>query len=358
MNEHRYYEIDLLRGMACLAVVAFHYLSFGPNSGLMTQHLFPAGEVVARYGYLGVHLFFMISGFVILLSADGAKPRAFLASRVARLYPAFWACATVTALVLWLAGNPRFDISLIDYLINMTMFAHWFGVSYVDGAYWSLAIELHFYLYVFIALRLGWFGRLDWLLACWLLVSGINAMRPMWSVEFWLNAKWAPFFVAGGVFFLIRTRGITVFRISLLFSAYVLAVLYAIREAGQLSVRFSNYAATQGGEVGSQDYFKPEIVTMIVSIFFGIFVLIAIRGWSMPRSTIVIWCGVLTYPVYLLHQNIGYVLYGYLHQAMGIPVLGLLVTLLLVIGFASSVHRWVEMTLAPGIKYILNGRDG
>ncbi|RZA28395.1 MAG: DUF1624 domain-containing protein, partial [Lysobacteraceae bacterium] len=98
----RFHEIDYLRGFACLCVVAFHWFSRGPNLGLMPGVEFPQAEAVARYGYLGVHLFFMISGFVILMSAQGATPRSFAAARAARLYPALWVCATLTAGAAWL----------------------------------------------------------------------------------------------------------------------------------------------------------------------------------------------------------------------------------------------------------------
>ncbi len=156
-SRHRFHEIDLLRGLACAAVVAFHYLSRGPRAGWMDNALFPAVDAIARYGYLGVHLFFMISGFVSLLSAQGATPRSFVASRVARLYPALWVAATITALTASMIGDSRFMVSLPQYLANLSMFPHWFHVPYVDGAYWSLAVELHFYIYVWLALRHGEF---------------------------------------------------------------------------------------------------------------------------------------------------------------------------------------------------------
>ncbi len=75
----RTFGIDLLRGIACLSVLLFHYLSRGPRGGYMPGALWPMAESVARYGYLGVHLFFMVSGYVIFMSAVGRTPRAFVA---------------------------------------------------------------------------------------------------------------------------------------------------------------------------------------------------------------------------------------------------------------------------------------
>ncbi|HRE16529.1 MAG TPA: acyltransferase family protein, partial [Rhodocyclaceae bacterium] len=177
------------------------------NAGLMPGAFVPIVEAIARYGYLGVHLFFIISGFVILYSAQDATPRSFLASRAARLYPAFWIAATLTSIVVWVSGNPQFAVGIVDYLVNLSLFPHWFDVPYVDGAYWSLACELHFYLLVWLVLRLGLMHRIEPLLAAWLLVSLLNAWHPVWRVEFWLDARWAPYFVAGCLAFLIRRNG-------------------------------------------------------------------------------------------------------------------------------------------------------
>jgi len=59
----RLHEIDLLRILAAVSVMAYHYLFSAYAGGLSGLH-FPHVDVVARYGYLGVDLFFTISGFV------------------------------------------------------------------------------------------------------------------------------------------------------------------------------------------------------------------------------------------------------------------------------------------------------
>jgi peptidoglycan/LPS O-acetylase OafA/YrhL len=54
---------------------------------------------VSRYGYLGVDLFFVISGFVVQLSAWDRRPPEFVVSRIVRLYPAFWIAVTVVVVI-------------------------------------------------------------------------------------------------------------------------------------------------------------------------------------------------------------------------------------------------------------------
>ena len=98
VGRDRLYEIDLLRITAALAVVCYHY-TFSGYAGHITSIAFPALSTAKRYGYLGVDMFFVISGFVVLLSAWGRRPHQFVISRIVRLYPAYWVAVTITAVI-------------------------------------------------------------------------------------------------------------------------------------------------------------------------------------------------------------------------------------------------------------------
>jgi peptidoglycan/LPS O-acetylase OafA/YrhL len=344
VDTYRYGEIDFLRGFACAAVVAFHYLSRGPAAGWMIDVNYPLMDAFTCYGYLGVHLFFIISGFLILLSAQDVTPRSFLASRAARLLPGFWFGSTLTAVTVWWAEDQRFMVSLPHFFINLTMVPHWFGVPYIDGAYWSLGYELHFYIYVWLVLRFRLLHRIDWLLSAWLAVSIINAVRPIWPLEFGLSAKWAPFFVAGGVFYLIKTRGFTVLRSTMLGVAYVLALVYTLRNA-----------PTDLG-LGTATNMQLVVVAGIVTLFFCIFGSIALGKWKFEAPRIVNLLGTLSYPVYVIHQVFGYVLYEKLRVLSGNPFLSLALTLLIVLGIAWAMHHLIEIPIAPRLKRQLLSR--
>lgn len=342
----RFAEIDLLRGFACLAVLLFHYFSRAPRAGWMLGVDYPAFEAVARYGYLGVHLFFVISGFVILLSAHDATPRGFVASRVARLYPTLWVGATLTAGTAWLLAEPRFAVSLPDYLVNLTMFPHWFHVPYVDGAYWSLGYELHFYIFVWLALRLRLMDRLPWLLTGWLAISALNAIKPMWPVQFWLNAKWAPFFVAGGVFYLMRVQGATMGRYALLAASYCLALFYAVDDAlGQ-------------GAGPEAVALQPAIVSAVVTAIFGVFWLIATGRFTLRPGVMTIYAGLLTYPVYVIHQFFGAMLFELLRKSLGSVPLAMALVIACVAGLAWLIHVAVERPLGKRLRRWLDDARG
>src|SRR5882724_4206152 len=119
--------LDGLRFLAALMVIAFHFGFRGhAESGYLSLD-FPELSPVVRYGYLGVPLFFMISGYVIPWSIKGRTLRYFAAHRFIRLYPTFWFCLVFTLLVEHLTNSTRLYPNFSTTLANLTMVPTWFG---------------------------------------------------------------------------------------------------------------------------------------------------------------------------------------------------------------------------------------
>ncbi|MBX3610147.1 MAG: acyltransferase [Hydrogenophaga sp.] len=350
---HRDAMLDRLRGLAALAVVFFHYLYKGPKEGWMHAERLGVLSDMAAYGYLGVHLFFMISGYVIMMTAQQAAVRQFVASRVARLVPAFWVCAALTVLVEWVIPSAPFHLqSASQWLANLTLVPSWFGQDAIDGAYWSLAVEINFYVWVAGIIALGQLRRAELILLAWLGVSMVNLVRPMYPVQLYLNAHWAPLFAAGALFFLVRQSGWTRRRAVSIALAFVLACGYAWREAGAVS------------EWGSLLRFTSRtnhlLVLALIAVFFGAFLkLVATRVPDGPTPTSDM-MGRLTYPLYLVHQNIGYALFNAAVAAgwvaslgVGAVTLGLIVVSLLM---AWLVNVFIEQPVGPWLRRLIGGK--
>jgi len=334
----RFHELDLLRGAACAMVLGFHFLHRGQRSHWLTD-LAPAWlSGIARYGNLGVHLFFILSGFVIFMSAEGATVRQFAASRAARLYPAFWVASVITAATAWALASTTFDVTLWTLVVNLTMVPQWFDVPYVDGSYWSLAVELQFYLLIGLMLALRWSAHIERLMFGWLVLCLVDLFRPMWRLEFWAAINWAQYFCLGITCYLVRRGGLTTSRVVLLLCSYALIL------AGWLT-RLP--AADQPWE----QVFAPAL---IVSGFVLVFVGIALGHWRAPPMRFGALAGALTYPVYVLHENVGYLLIEQL-KPTGWPFLlrvALVVTLLLLVcwhihlriekPWGHRLRRWIE----------------
>src|SRR5580692_12667601 len=85
-------ELDSLRGIAAMAVVVNHYTHWGPYVARRVPYFW--------WGLQGVDLFFVISGFVILMTASHGTLRDFVISRASRLFPGYWFCALFSYLLL------------------------------------------------------------------------------------------------------------------------------------------------------------------------------------------------------------------------------------------------------------------
>ena len=337
----RLHEIDLLRFAAAAFVVYYHFTFFGSAAGLSPMP-FDAMSVVSRYGGLGVNLFFIISGFVILMTAQNSTPMQFVVARAVRLYPAYWVCCTATYLGLLILPHPRFSVSFGQYLANLTMVSPIAGVDYVDGVYWSLLVELHFYVLVFLLLISGLIGRSRMLLGAWLVISLLDQYRlvEIGAINRLFFTDWSGYFIAGAMFFPVKQR-----RRWDWYSVVVLAAscLMVVRRALVVS-------ADEARQLGVG--MDPAILALILVSFFLVFALIASDLTVSIRSPRFVVLGGLTYPLYLLHQRLGYTALESLgRRADKYLLLGIVTSGAVAAGYA--VHRYVERPIASRLRAVL-----
>jgi peptidoglycan/LPS O-acetylase OafA/YrhL len=219
----RFYELDLLRFLAAFSVMLFHYSFRGSAADGLSPIAYESLAPITKYGGLGVNLFFLISGFVILMSAGQGSARTFVISRVVRLYPAFWVCCTVTFFALRLAPHPRFVPTVGRYLENLTMLNGFVNESFIDSVYWSLTVEMQFYFMVFLALKLRLIGRTKEILGIWLAAYAACALLHIRYLPILLIPSYAPYFVGGAMFFLIAREGVSPYKLAVVGASFALA---------------------------------------------------------------------------------------------------------------------------------------
>lgn len=137
-------ELDVLRGMAILSVVLYHGLYW--DGGHVTGKLAKLIVNASVFGWLGVNLFFVLSGFLItgiLLDTKGRPDyyRRFYLRRVQRILPAY--LATIAVLCLFHYLTPGAVLVSLLFLVN---YDHSLPVTTGFGPFWSLAVEEQFYL--------------------------------------------------------------------------------------------------------------------------------------------------------------------------------------------------------------------
>ncbi|RZJ94309.1 MAG: acyltransferase [Hymenobacter sp.] len=309
----RFYEIDLLRFLAALTVVIFHYTYRGYAEGNYSPVAYPWLGQFTKYGFLGVELFFMISGYVVLLSAQGKTVRQFFLSRVTRLYPAFWAACTLTFLVkrIWGTGpadsymSPNLWADVKQYVFSMTMLHSFFGLSPIDGAYWSLSVEIVFYFLISLLIGYKLLRHIDFFIASWLVYAALpSALHMGTPFAGLLLPDYAPYFAAGMLFYLLQQPAERTWqRVGLLGFAYLLALRCIL---GQIAAATTTY----------HDAFSAPVAGIAITGFFLLFGLITLRIINLSKWTWLAWPGALTYSLYLLHSDIGFIVFHRLGHAV------------------------------------------
>lgn len=153
-SQNRLTHLDALRGIAAMMVVVAHFIERTP---LKDTFFF----TYVNLGQMGVVIFFLLSGMVIPYSLKEGKHAlvAFGVSRFFRLYPAYWfsiALAVISS--YWFLSTP---VPVNNVLINMTMFQALLGAPDLFGVYWTLIMEMFFYMSCAALFSVGLLGRVS-----------------------------------------------------------------------------------------------------------------------------------------------------------------------------------------------------
>lgn len=310
MTKGRVETIDVFRGIAILLVVMFHFTARLPAYSL---NITEGAPLPIFFGWVGVYFFFIISGYCIFMTLErSATVGVFLARRFSRIYPAFFAAVLllfVFGLVSYIPSVPEahFHVvppNLADVVMNL-FFLGEIG-EWVDGAFWSIAVEVKFYL--LIAIMAAIFVEPDRLTRVFAWAAIV--MAPVWafSTLFSLNAS-GPITPQSMLKFL------------------AIAPYLAFFAVGILGRQIQNGAKGLGGLMVANVVLSTVVVwleaysfenhqgALIASVCATVYLLLAmlfmrfIAGRSIPHiplvSSGIASIGLLSFSWYLIHENIG-----------------------------------------------------
>jgi peptidoglycan/LPS O-acetylase OafA/YrhL len=215
-------------------------------------------------------VFFVISGFVIAFSASRKNAAQFVVSRAGRLYPAAWICASISMIV---APRP-----IANYFGSIALFP--LG-PWVNGVYWTLAVEIAFYALIAVALWRRWslhrvaiaLGTFS-ALCCLVRSAGLDLPVGPYG-------HYGCYFAFGMLLFERRSLGFA----TLFFAAGFIGIYWAAADLGFGFLAPFVWALSTLLCVAV--VFRNELVCRIT------------RAW--PTRTL----GLMTYPLYLVHDSVG-----------------------------------------------------
>lgn len=286
MKKSRFEELDALRGLAAIMVVFFHF-TMGRNQA----------DLGFKLGTTGVDLFFIISGFVILLSLEHVeKSGQFIINRISRLYPTYWASATITFSTLLAYGIYKMDfsnVSVVQYLGNMTMFQFYLKIPNLDGPYWTMIIEILFYILMVIIFKFKLLKYLNSIgvvltilivLATHFQIDNIWVSRLFYGVpvlQFW------PLFFAGILFYKIIKKNINQTK------HYGMIILCLISQ-----IILFNYSGRSKHFI---DFWENAFMLIF---YFSLFILFVNGRLKFIINKPSLFLGKISFALYLIHQMI------------------------------------------------------
>lgn len=285
----RFQELDALRGIAALMVVLFHYSM--PYQDRVSYAVF-------KYGTTGVDLFFIISGFVIFQSISRVKSAGeFLINRFSRLYPTYWTAVTFTLLVYIFTENVvthnHRAIHWDMYWYNLTMFQYYAGVDDFDGPYWTMIIEMVFYLLMCVLLmtRLIKFTvpiLVLMVIMTTLLTEYYKGQEVVWDILIYFPlSQFLPLFLSGIIFYRIavfKERRIRFFL--LLIGCYLAQIL------------LFNHGGRSRGFITHAEY------KLMLTIYYTLFFLFVYGKLHWIVNPVTLFLGKISFPLYLIHQYV------------------------------------------------------
>ncbi|MFJ4467335.1 acyltransferase family protein [Streptomyces sp. NPDC089424] len=338
---NRIVVLDALRLIAALMVVFYHYVAFGEGWDGPQAQLFPVIFRPSAYGWLGVDLFFMISGFVICMSCWGRSVADFFTSRVIRLFPAYWLGVLATTAVVALVPGGLEPHAWREVLVNLTMLQWPVDVDHVDGVYWTLWAELRFYLLFALVVWRGLTYRRVIAFCCiWTTLALLAKGYGSGPLSDLFMAQYCWFFIAGLAFYLIYRFGPNL----LLWGIVALCFAMGQHTAMQTWRRTLQHVGHNVPGWG---------VAVLLAVFFAVLAGVSL-GWFhrinwrwLPAA------GALTYPLYLFHESIGWEIFHHLqHRVDHWTLLAGTVAAMLLL--AHLVHQLVEKPVANRLKLHLS----
>ena len=338
--------LDGFRGLAILLVVFYHaYTRWGS--------VVPYGNTYAdfpvfREGFLGVQLFFLISGFVILMSLEKSSAwLPFLKRRWYRLFPAMFIATVVVFVTAQFLPERPTGIPQPAAVISGLLFVEpsWirmltsFKTGQLEGAFWSLFVEVKFYVI---------FGALYFYKGSRKAITGILLCYLLWMGTFLLDAY--------GIMPLPKYLNFVIFHLSFLHFGWFAAGALTYRYYKDKNTTHLALAFLIGLLAIVSLHKSPPATWMAAGLLLLLFLAVVYfeTMQKLLANKALLFFGFISYPLYLIHENTMIALILKWDKYLAIPQ-GLLpiLPIALLMAVAYVIAKYLEPLLLKGIKKIV-----
>lgn len=333
----RLYELDYLRAFACILVMLYHF-SYRYNQLFQVDNYYSIHSLFAfKYGYLGVHIFFVLSSYLCCRTHRKIELKHEFVNRAIRLFPMYWLSIIISILTAVFLGYVELP-SVFSILLNFTMIQGLLGIPGIDGVYWSLIYELLSFCYIVIIKRFVSEKR-----------SGIvlqTIFIGMTIVEQVINS--VIDFPGKGTLSLLLLNGYAVIFALGISLAYLLdnrarrktCGFYATFVLIELIVIFYIYN------------------TIALAFAMGVAIIIILteikNNKTMVHANPLIEISSASYCIYLFHNNLGQSLISLSIYKIGIPYeISVSLVAIIVVIFSYTVHKTLEIKITQSLKKVL-----
>lgn len=314
----RYHSLDLWRGVACLLVLLYHASFWGPSIPASADPASAAVAAAASGMWIGVPMFFAISGYCIAATADatrnrGGVPAAYFHRRLRRIFPPYWIVLGTTCLVVAIVDTVLIPRSLTrpDAFLRPWWYSgwQWFGTltltetwrhHFVGGPSamvlphaWTLCYEEQFYLVVGFILVLVPKRLFAACIATTVLTIAAMALSERYAIPiggFFFDGGWLLFFC--GILVYLQVNGASRGRGACIAAALIAALAFSLRAGPERLI-------------GHEKNLEQNLATAAVFAL----AIIGLHRWDRGLSTAkamrpLMLCGQMCYSLYLVHLPI------------------------------------------------------
>lgn len=320
----QYISLDIIRVISCLFIVLYHYTFrftevYGLGSGWSIRF---------EYGAMAVDVFFFLSGFLAIYNMRHQSVLKSIVTKIIRLYPAYWMCIVITTVFVFIL-LPEKKIGIGSVFINLTMLQSFFGVDSVDGAYWTMAYELVFYLIIaFCQMHKNGRKRFTYIALAWSIIA--------------LVIMWLPTITSNNMVLNICK---VCKKLLILDRAYAFIIGCTV---SYIILGEMNWAMFFSGVLSAVHvcvYGKTSLLMLCIALLVIVLIVAeSVRNTDKNKTgyKIIHTLSSMTYSYYLLHQYIGYGIMIYLINSGLVSECIIIIPIIIVFILSLLVYQFIE----------------